>query len=311
MAVIAAFGVALVGVPVTAFVANRVGFLDRPGPLKGHEHPVAYGGGVAVFVALVIPLARVRPTLLLPLALACALGLLDDTRDLPVAIRIVSEVVIGFVAAWVVAPHTVPYTTFAVLLVVVLLNAANLLDGLDGLLAVAAALGALGFAVVLGGAPADLALALAGALAAFLVWNRPPARIYLGDAGSYLTGTTLAMLCVAATRGDVAHAAAAPLFVAVPVADTVIAIVRRVRARRPVLKGDRGHVYDQLVDQGWSVPRVLIVCATAQFTFTALGILVASVADTAAVTITSVTVAAVGVAALWRFTAPRTWVTDV
>src|SRR4029453_10608293 len=84
-----------------------------------------------------------------------------------------------------------------------------------------------------------------------------PARIYLGDAGSYLVGTGLALLLALTATADegVATTAGALLFVAVPVADTTIAIVRRRRAGRPLLEGDRGHIYDQLVDRGWSAER--------------------------------------------------------
>ena len=97
----------------------------------------------------------------------------------------------------------------------------------------------------------------AGALVGFLLWNRPPARIYLGDAGSYLVGTALAILLAltATEHGTEAPTAGALLFVAVPVADTTVAIVRRWRAGQPLRQGDRGHVYDQLVDRGWTTGR--------------------------------------------------------
>ena len=69
-----------------------------------------------------------------------------------------------------------------------------------------------------------------------------------------------------------ATTAGALLFVAVPVADTTIAIVRRRRAGRPLFQGDRGHVYDQLVDRGWSSQRSTLACAVAQAVFVALGL---------------------------------------
>jgi UDP-N-acetylmuramyl pentapeptide phosphotransferase/UDP-N-acetylglucosamine-1-phosphate transferase len=261
-------------------------------------------------VAVAVPVAVTRASFLVPLALACALGLIDDTRDLPVAFRLPTEVAIGLVTAWVAAPHTVPYVLLAVVLVILLLNAANLLDGLDGMLSSVAALGAIGFSVALGGSASALALAFVGALAAFLVWNHPPARVYLGDGGSYLVGTALALMFVSAVRDGLPHGCAAALFVGVPVGDTVVAIIRRVRAHRPILQGDRGHVYDQLVDHGWSVALVLLACATMQCVLTGVGIAVANVSEQSAIAITAATVTIVGATALARFTSPRTWVTD-
>ncbi len=153
-----------------------------------------------------------------------------------------------------------------------LLNAVNLLDGQDGLAAGVGAVSALGFAV-LGGAATPVGLALAGALVGFLTLNRPPARIYLGDAGAYLVGTTLAVL--PALTGDPGRWSvwwAVPLLVAVPVADTAIAITRRLRSHQPVLLGDRSHVYDQLVDRGMSIGASTTTGIVLQVMFTLVGL---------------------------------------
>ena len=140
-------------------------------------------------------------------------------------------------------------------------NAVNFLDGLDGLASSVTALGALGSVAVLSGWSLTLAIELVGALAGFLVWNAPPAKVHLGDSGSYLIGTALALLFLAAAPREAPVVSAAFLFVGVPVADTAVAIVRRMRAHRPLMQGDRGHVYDQLVDRGWSVNRAVFACA--------------------------------------------------
>jgi UDP-GlcNAc:undecaprenyl-phosphate GlcNAc-1-phosphate transferase len=196
-------------------------------------------------------------------------------------------------------------------LVILLLNAVNLVDGLDGLASGVAAVAAFGFACAFSfdGEWSALALALTGALLGFLVWNRPPARIYLGDAGSYLVGTALALLLASAWGPDepVALGAGSLLFVAVPVADTTIAIVRRARARRPLLVGDRGHVYDQLVDRGWKPFRVTVACVVAQALLVAAGIAIVHMPATIAIVTTAAIVIVVGALALRVFTAPGSW----
>src|SRR5207247_2119739 len=116
------------------------------------------------------------------------------------ALRLAAEVGIGVTAAMAVGHHDAGRVVLGVVVVLVLVNAMNLLDGLDGLAAGVSVAAAAGFYVVLAGAGATLALVLAGAVAGFLVWNAPPARVYLGDSGSYLIGTALAMLFLTAAQ---------------------------------------------------------------------------------------------------------------
>jgi UDP-GlcNAc:undecaprenyl-phosphate GlcNAc-1-phosphate transferase len=307
MALIAGFAVAVIATPVAAWIAIRLGLVDEPGPLKVHTRPVPYLGGVAVLVALAGPVLGARPSLLVPLGLACALGLADDATDLPPAVRLAAEAAIGVTAAVAVGHHNAARIVLGVLVVLVLVNAINLLDGLDGLAAGVTVAAAAGFYVVLAGAGATLALALAGAVAGFLVWNAPPARVYLGDSGSYLIGTALAMLFLAAAQQPAEVVSGACLFLAVPVADTTIAVVRRLRAGRPLLRGDRGHVYDQLVDRGWAARTTVVACVAAQAGFTVAGIGIAQLSGATAIFVTVATVAVVGAGAILVFTSPLSW----
>ena len=259
-----AAGVGIVAGLILTPIARRAAFalniIDRPGDLKTQHEPVAYLGGVAVFLAaLAGPLLTDHVAVLIPMGAALGLGLADDLRPLAVPLRIAVELAIAGAAALVVPGPTLARIATAVL-VLGLLNAVNLLDGQDGLAAGVGVVICAGFAT-LGGAATPVGLGLAGALLGFLVLNRPPARIYLGDAGAYLVGTTIALL-PALTRHASSHWSmwwAVPLLVAVPVADTAIAILRRLRAHRPLLSGDRSHVYDQLVDRGMSIRQSTLV----------------------------------------------------
>jgi UDP-GlcNAc:undecaprenyl-phosphate GlcNAc-1-phosphate transferase len=309
VALIVAFALAVVLTPLVARVATRIGVVDRPGPLKVQQEPVPYLGGVAVFVALGAVVAFERASLLLPLALALAVGIADDVFDLAVRVRLPGEILVGVCAALVVPHRGVVGALATLLFVLVLCNAVNLLDGLDGLAAGVGAVAALGFAAVLERSWSIVALALAGALAGFLVWNRSPARIYLGDAGSYLLGTALGLLLAGAFASGqaVSVGAGSLLFVAVPVADTAVAIVRRARAHQPLFVGDRGHVYDQLVDRGLPATRVTLLCIAAQAVLVGVGIGIAHLPATAAVLLATAIVALAAGFALRRFTAPPRW----
>jgi len=304
-AVVVAFVIATVATPLVARAAWRLDIVDRPGPLKVQSRPVPYLGGVAVFAGLAVPVLWTRPVLLLPLGLALLLGLADDIGDLPSGLRFGSELVIGVIVS-VIAGLAAPLIVVGVLATVLLINAVNLLDGLDGLAAGTTVAGCAGFAFVLGGDYRVLAAAAAAALGGFLVWNRPPARIYLGDAGSYLIGAALAVLATSTigSGGSVSAAAAAALLVGVPVADTSIAVIRRWRAKRPLFRGDRGHVYDQLVDRKWSPERATLACIAAQVVLAVVAIGVAHLSDGAAVAAAAATVAVVAACAIPAFTSP-------
>jgi UDP-GlcNAc:undecaprenyl-phosphate/decaprenyl-phosphate GlcNAc-1-phosphate transferase len=309
VAVIAGFGVAAVVTPIAALVARRLGIVDSPGLLKVQAYPVPYLGGVAVFAALAVPVAVERPLLLLPLGLSLALGLADDRNGPSPAARLVLEVAIGVIAALVLPVQGLVGLLITVALVVGMLNAVNLLDGLDGLASGVGLMSAVGFAFVVDGEFRVLALALAGSLAGFLIWNRPPARIYLGDAGSYLIGTALAALLAAVfEKGDsISVSSGAVLFAAVPVGDTVVAIVRRLRAHRPLFQGDRGHVYDQLVDRGLGSVAVVAIFVGVQGVLVGIGIAIGGLTTGVAIGVTGLLVAIVGTLVLVVFTKPGTW----
>ena len=283
VALVVALLVTLLATPLAMRVAAVTGIVDHPGPLKVQQASVPYLGGIAVFAGITVVLAVVHAALLLPLGLAALLGLIDDARGLPAGARLLGEIGVGAVAAAVVPVRFgAPFGPVAVVVVVVVLvNAINMLDGLDGLATGVAVIGAAGFISLLRGDNRTVAFAVAGALAGFLWFNRPPARIYLGDAGSYLVGTALALLLATAwsPHRKVAVGFAALALVALPAIEAVVAIIRRLRARQAPFTGDRGHVYDQLVDRGWSAGRASLAFAVAQLGLAAVAVLAASVSS--------------------------------
>jgi UDP-GlcNAc:undecaprenyl-phosphate GlcNAc-1-phosphate transferase len=173
-------------------------------------------------------------------------------------VRLVGEVTVGM-AVVATCPLHAPGWLSAVALIpltVLLINGVNLMDGLDMLAAGVTAVAAVGFAIVTHGSPRQTAVALAAALGGFLWFNRPPAKVYLGDGGSYLLGTALAVLLAStwAPHLPVATGTAALALVALPSAEVAFAVVRRLRGRLSLVSGDRRHPYDRLVTRGWPRP---------------------------------------------------------
>jgi UDP-GlcNAc:undecaprenyl-phosphate GlcNAc-1-phosphate transferase len=248
--------VTAVAVPACIVLARRFDVIDRPGPLKAQKAPVPYLGGVAVFAGVVVGEVVGRPITLVPMAAALALGVTDDRLGLPAPSRLTAQVGVGVAIALTVPVHLPGWIGVPLVVVasVILINGFNLLDGLDMLAAGVGATAAVGFAVVTHGPARLTASSVAGALAAFLWFNRPPARIYLGDGGSYLLGAAMTVLLAYAWGVGVAvsNGVLALALLAVPVAEVACAIVRRHRGNRPLLAGDRAHPYDLLVARGWS-----------------------------------------------------------
>lgn len=251
----AALVVALVVTPLAAVVARRLDVVDRPGALKPQTAPVPYLGGIAVLCGAAVGAAAGRPSVLIPLALATALGVADDSIGLPPLVRLIGQLAVGGTVAATVPVHLsgLPGAVLVVVVTVLVVNGVNFIDGLDLLAASVGAVAAAAFAAILHGSGRQLAVALAAALVGFCWYNRPPARVYLGDGGSYLLGTALCLLLAEAWAPGRATATgvAALAIVAVPVAEVAFAVVRRLRGGGSLMTGDRGHPYDRLVSRGW------------------------------------------------------------
>lgn len=278
MAVSPLIGAAVAGLftvavtPVTARVALRLGVVDLPGHLKPHAAPVPYLGGVAIFLGVAVAAAVGAGSwpALIALGAALLVGLVDDVRTLPPLVRLVAEAGIGGLVAANLSVEGWPLVLVTVVGTVACLNAVNFVDGIDGLATATTALSCGTMALLLD-APWDaVAAAVAAASLGFLVFNRPPARIYLGDAGSYLLGTATVLCLTALAQGaepGVPSLGVAGIllgFAFLPFVELSSTVLRRLASGRSPLEGDRAHLYDRLMDRWQSRPRVLGVLLAAQ-----------------------------------------------
>jgi UDP-N-acetylmuramyl pentapeptide phosphotransferase/UDP-N-acetylglucosamine-1-phosphate transferase len=136
-----------------------------------------------------------------------------------------------------------------VLLLLLMANAVNLIDGQDGLAGGLGAIASVGLAAVIAANGADPALALvvAGALVGFLAWNLPPARVFLGNGGAYGLGALLTVLAAQATLSHGWHGLlAAALCLGVFAFELTFTVVRRLLSSQRLAAGDRRHSYDLL-----------------------------------------------------------------
>jgi UDP-GlcNAc:undecaprenyl-phosphate GlcNAc-1-phosphate transferase len=207
------------------------------------------------------------------------LGLIDDRRGLGWRVRITVQTLVAaamVALGWRMSLFIdVPWLTAAlsVIWIVGLVNSFNMLDNMDGLSAGVAAIAAAMLAAMMLTTPrpdnnqpqlfvAGLLLVIVGSLVGFLWHNRPPARLFMGDAGSYLIGYLLAMTTLSATfaGGNLPrHAIIGPLCVlAVPLYDTASVVLIRLMEGRSPFAGDKSHFSHRLVELGLSKPRAVL-----------------------------------------------------
>ncbi len=319
-----AFGLAallaLLLVPLARRIAIRTGFLDHPVDYKAHASATPYLGGAAVIAAFAIAaiaFGSAAPRLGLILALAVALaavGSFDDRRSLPPGLRFGAQALAAVAlyaadlrwevsgAIWVDLPVTLVW-------VAGLANAYNLLDNIDGAAATTAAVSAAGvgaLALARGdGAIAACAFALAGACAAFLVFNLArPARIFLGDGGSVPIGFLIAALALLAAGplGGEGVLIAVPL-AGVAIFDTTLVVISRRRRGVTILTGGRDHSTHRLLRPLGSPRRVALLLAVAQAALCAVTLLIWDAPETT-VLVVSAAYIALGLALLALFERP-------
>lgn len=270
------FAATLVLTPLAAAIARRLGVLDRPGGRKVHVDATPYLGGLAVAVGLVVAglvigsTARQAAVIAACAVVVLLLGLLDDVRGLGAGPRVAVEAGLA-VVLWLEGVRAgffgVPALDLVLTIawIVVVTNALNLLDNMDGLASGVTAIASLAYFAIAASQSdylvAAMAAGLAGASVGFLRHNFPPARIFLGDAGALLLGFLLAVLGLMLdldVSNDVQRIGVQALILGVPLLDTALVVVSRVRGGRPVMLGGTDHSSHRLSAFGLSGRQVAL-----------------------------------------------------
>jgi UDP-GlcNAc:undecaprenyl-phosphate GlcNAc-1-phosphate transferase len=303
----ATFLLALALTAAVRHLAPRFNFVDNPGHRKIHRAPIPLGGGIAIFHTICLPLLlgavlvntgllppflpldeatlggiRQQTPMLLAILLGALIlhitGLIDDRRALGPYSKLLVQlaVAIGLVSAFptlrlLTALGPAISITVTVLWIVAITNAMNFLDNMDGLSAGIAAVASATFLILtllIGQWFVAAALAcLLGACLGFLVFNRPPASIFMGDSGSLVLGYFLAVLTVRTTflpPGTSFDSAAFALFMpvlvlAVPLYDLIVVSIIRISRGKSPFHGDTNHFSHRLVAHGFSKPAAVAI----------------------------------------------------
>jgi UDP-N-acetylglucosamine 2-epimerase len=276
--------------PAAKKIAFLAGAVDVPKDSRRmHRKPIARFGGLAIamgfFITLLFNVIGVNlgvlstfvPNkqfwgLLIGILIIEAIGAVDDVKQLSAKIKLPFQIAAALVVVYSgtsIQYVTNPFSDFGysqlhpaisaavtVFWIVGITNAINLIDGLDGLAAGVSSIASLSlfFVSVLRGdmATAMITSVLAGSTMGFLPYNFNPAKIFMGDTGSTFLGFTLGVISIQGTyKSFTAIAIAIPLLVlAVPLFDTLTAIIRRLLSGKSIMEADRGHLHHRLIDMG-------------------------------------------------------------
>ena len=275
--------------PLAILIAPKIGAMDVPKDNRRmHKKPIPRFGGVAIFLGVLVgflfiePLSQQTRGLLVGAIMILILGVIDDLKDLPAKVKLAGQIVCACVA-WYFTIRILgmanlfggAYISFSplvslvvtVIWIVGITNTINLIDGLDGL---AAGISCIAFLVIAYSSGLNalsrtcvLSIAIAGACIGFLVWNMYPAKIFMGDAGSQMLGYLLATVTLIGdypTKGTTLFAAIVPIIIlALPIFDTLFAIVRRAANHKPIMMADKGHLHHRIMGMGFGQRRTVLV----------------------------------------------------
>jgi UDP-GlcNAc:undecaprenyl-phosphate/decaprenyl-phosphate GlcNAc-1-phosphate transferase len=299
--------------PVVRLVAQQRGLLDQPdAERKIHEFPVPRLGGVAIAIAFAVAIGFAAlatddldavgllrpnraPAILAGAGLLVIVGVIDDVRGMRAMVKLIWQVaaaVLAYALGLSIQHLEMPWGTvtlgvlalpLTVAWIVIIINAINLIDGLDGL-ATGVVLTALGaFALLSASAGVDPTLpiiaAAGGAAIGFLAYNLYPASIIMGDTGSMFLGFVVGAVAISLTQDGLnPQPPIVPMVaLAIPLADTVWAVIRRTARGEPFFVADRGHIHHQLLRAGLNQRDAMLILTAVSAALALIAVLLGDV----------------------------------
>lgn len=298
---------AIMVMPLIILIARTLNMFDETGPRKIHAREIPRIGGISIVLAM---LGMTVPVLIIDnsigqafrelqyeiIILLCGsmaiflVGLIDDIRRLNVRTKFLAQLSLAaavtllgiridqvVIADWFTLRLGLFSWPITILWIVGITNAINLIDGLDGLAAGISAIACAVIAIfsIYSQQPvmAVLMLALLGSLTGFLFFNFNPAKIFMGDGGSYFLGFMLSVSSIICTTksATIVGLSLPALALGVPIFDTLFCMLRRFLERRSMFSPDRGHFHHRLLDMGLHHRHAVLLIYLATLIVTGLG----------------------------------------
>ena len=287
------FLVSVLLVPIVKKVAKHIGAMDVPNARKVHKVPMPRLGGLAIYIAFLFgyilygQISTQMISILIGSFLLIIVGIFDDINSVPAKykflVQIVAAAIVVIYGKLGFSELTVFGLSFhfpmiindilAIFFIVAITNAINLIDGLDGLSSGISAIYFLTIAII---ALIDIILSLImlGATLGFLFHNFPPAKIFMGDTGSLFLGFMISVIALLGYKVTTFTSLVVPIVVlAIPIFDTLFAILRRLLKGQSIAEADKEHFHHQLLKMKYSTVSSILIIYAIDFTFAAVSIL--------------------------------------
>ncbi len=271
--------------PMVKWICYHVGALDYPNERKVHKKPMPVMGGLMIYLGFLFGYMLFAPqnTQMLAILIASFIviitGIIDVIKPLRAREKLVGQVIAACIIAfygkillndisafgfyfdfgWLAYPLTIIF-------IVALMNCINLIDGLDGLSAGISSIffmtiGVLAFIMHnIGSLEITIAFIMLGACLGFLIFNFNPAKIFMGDIGSMFLGFMIAVICLLGFKAVTLTSLVAPIMIlAIPILDTLFAIIRRIIHHKPIYEADKQHLHHQLLNKKFSQKTTVLI----------------------------------------------------
>jgi len=266
-------------------IAEYIGAIDVPNKRSAHKKPTPLLGGIGIFLSFLLGYMIFGEQSILMLSvlissfLILLLGVFDDIKPIKARYKIIMHIMVAAIGVFyggLKLSHVdlfginlefgifSPYVTM--IIIVGIINAINLIDGLDGLCAGISSIYFLTIGVIalllnqLGGLDVILSFIMLGATLGFLVYNFPPAKIFMGDTGSTFLGLMISVIMLLGFKTVTLTSLVIPLILLIlPITDTLFAIIRRTLQKKSIGEADKKHLHHQLLKKISTRKKILVI----------------------------------------------------
>ena len=266
-------------------ISKNMNIMDIPNERRVHKKPTPLLGGIAIFLSFLfgfILFGNQNPlmiSILIASFLILLLGIFDDIKPIKARYKFVIHILVALIVVFyggLKLTHVdifslslnfkwmSPYIT--ILIIVGIINAVNLIDGLDGLCAGISSIYFLTIGVIalilnkFNGLDIILSFIMLGATLGFLVFNYPPAKIFMGDTGSTFLGLMISVIMLLGFKTVTLTSLLIPLVLLIlPITDTLFAIIRRALNKKPIGQADKEHIHHQLLKHLSTRKTILVI----------------------------------------------------
>lgn len=271
--------------PLVKWIAKHVEALDYPNERKVHKKPMPLLGGLMMFFGFLFGYMFFAPQNTQMLAILIAgfivilTGMIDDIKPLKARQKMIGQVIAAIIVTfygdillnditffgfyfdfgWLAYPLTIIF-------IVALMNCINFIDGLDGLSCgistiFFATIGVIAFIMHnIGSLEITLTFIMLGACLGFLIFNFNPAKIFMGETGSMFLGFMISVVCLMGFKAVTLTSLVVPMLIlAIPILDTLFAIIRRIIHKKPIYIADKQHLHHQLLNKKFSQRTTVLI----------------------------------------------------